>query len=219
MTEPVPLDQACILGHAQPVAREFGFACKRHYTWIDRTLRQIEELFALLEDVLIPGPGGDIRSGTRVGSPAPGRVEVMAITDPRAKTPIDLDDPDDVPDLPGTLASWARLIVEERQTTDTIHGDVSTSVRVLHRERGWISQQRWLDDYAFELAAIHRAVARAVGDSLWPRPIGKCPNDGSPLFNTIGVDEITCRRCRATWTGVHLARLLLIFEQEKAGAR
>jgi hypothetical protein len=217
----VPLDQACILGHAEPVEREFGFACKRHYHWIDRTLRQIEELFALLPDVLLPAVGGDGRSGTRVGSPAPGRVEVMAITDKRAKTPIDLRaEPDregvrDVPDLPGTLASWARLVVEERATTDELTGAVSQSIRVLRRERLWIARQEWLDDYAGEMGELHRAVARAVGEDMWPRPVGRCPNDQAPLYNTIGLDEITCRKCRTTWAGVHIARLRLIFEQEQ----
>lgn len=204
----------CVLGHQDPVEAFAGYACKRHFHWILDTLREIETLASLLDDVLLPGPSGDTRSGTRVGSPAPGSVAVMALTDPRAKTPIDLEGDDDVPDMPGTLASWARLVVEERETTDQLTGDVSQSVRVLRRERGWIVQQAWVDDYAFELGAVHRAVARAVGDSMWPRPVGRCPNCRCPLFNTIGLDEITCRKCRTTWAGVALVRLRLIFEIE-----
>jgi hypothetical protein len=87
-----------------------GHACRRHYHWIAATLREIEELFALTGCVLIPGPGGDGRGATRVDSPAPGRIEVMALTDPRARAPLA---DDDIPDLPGTLASWARMVVEE----------------------------------------------------------------------------------------------------------
>lgn len=207
----VPLDEQCILGHADPVKSEFGYACRRHYHWIDRTLQQIEELFALLDDVILPGPGGDGRSGTRVGSPAPGRVEVMAITDKRARAAIE---PGDIPDLPGTLASWARLVVEERQTSDELTGHVAQSLRVLRRERMWIAGQDWLDDYAGEMAELHRAAARAVGDTMWPRPIGHCPNCGAPMYPTIGVDEAHCRRCKSTWTGIALARLRLIHEQE-----
>jgi hypothetical protein len=52
------------------------------------TLREIEELFALTGCVLIPGPGGDGRGATRVDSPAPGRIEVMALTDPRARASV-----------------------------------------------------------------------------------------------------------------------------------
>jgi hypothetical protein len=211
----VPMSD-CVLGHVEPVEAFIGYACRRHFHWINDTLREIETLSALLDDVLIPGPGGDTRSGTRVGSPAPGSVAVMALTDSRAKTPIDLDSDDDVPDMPGTLGSWARMVVEERDTTDQLTGDVTQSVRVLRRERAWIAQQPWIDDYVFELAVVHRALARAVGDSMWPRPIGKCPNDQASLYNTIGLDEVHCRRCGATWAGVHLARLRLIFEQQEA---
>jgi hypothetical protein len=211
LTEP-----ACVLGHVDPVEAFIGYACKRHYHHLGDTLREIETLAGLLDAVLLPGPGGsDVRvSGGGYGSPAPGRLAVMAITDARAKTPIDLDEEGAVPDMPGTLASWARIVVEERATTDLLTGDVSQSVRVLRRERKWIAAQAWLDDYAFELVAVHRALAAAVGDTMWPRPVGKCPNCGAPLFNTIGLDEIHCRRCKSTWTGVHLARLRLIHDQE-----
>ena len=206
----------CILGHAEHAERFTGYLCKRHYHWIDRTLCQIEELFALAGDVLLPGPTGDSRHGTRFGSPAPGRVEVMALTDRRARgIGINTQD-DDIPDLPGALASWARMVVEERETTDQLTGDVAQSVQVLRRERMWIAQQEWIDLYAEELGDLHRAVARAVGDTMWPRPIGKCPNCGTPMYPMIGVDAARCRRCKTTWTGVHLARLRLIFEQQEA---
>lgn len=219
------LDTDCILGHADHAERFAGYACKRHYHWINDTLYQIGELFALLDDVRLPGPASDIRSGTMDGSPAPGRVEVMALTDPRAKTPIDLDGEDDVPDLPGSLSSWAVMVIHEQTEDDLdarerrvamIDGTVVRSVSFLRRERMWIAAQPWLDDYVSELAALHRAVALAVGDSMWPRPIGKCPNDQAPLYNTVGLDQVTCRRCKATWSGVHLARLRLIHEREAA---
>lgn len=228
----VPLDEACILGHPKAVEREFGYACRRHYHWIDRTLRQIEELFALLDDVLIPGPGGDGRSGTRVGSPAPGRVEVMAITDKRVAgrkipmTPYLNSDGrgglesngDDVPDLPGSLASWARMVVEERNATDELDGFVAESIRVLRRERLWIARQEWLDDYVNGyggLVELHRAVARGVGTSMWPEPLGPCLNCDAPLYPTIGVDEVTCRKCKSSWEGPHYLRLRLIHEQQR----
>lgn len=210
------LDSDCILGHADHAERFAGYACKRHYHWINDTLYQIGELFALLDDVRLPSANGDGRSATRVGSPAPGRVEVMALTDPRAKTPVDLDGEDDIPDLPGSLASWAGLVIEERSIDGALIGtDVTSSVRFLRRERMWIAGQPWLDDYVSELASLHRAVALAVGDSMWPRSIGRCPNDQAPLYYTAGLDEVTCRRCKATWAGVHLARLLLILERDR----
>lgn len=223
----------CILGHPDHAERFAGYACKRHYHWIDRTLQQIEELFALTDDVLVKvssAMSGDGRGGTQTGSPAPGRLDVIAFTDPRLVPRAEhlnwYENSDgrgglesnggQVRDLPGSLAQWARMVVEERDATDELSGCVTESVRVLRRERHWIARQAWLDDYVAELAELHRDVARAVGDTMWPQPIGKCPNDQAPLYNTIGVDSVTCRRCKATWSGVHLARLRLIHEQDKA---
>lgn len=208
----------CLMPHPEPVEAFVGYLCRRHYGWIDRTLAEIIELFAVLPEVLIPGPGGDGRSATRVGSPAPGRVEVMALTDPRGIHEW-IDDPDAIPDVPGALGLWVRIMGEEREEwaekgLARWDGTLVSSVRILRAERIWVAQQAWVDDYLGELEELHRHVARGAGTTLWPEPVGKCPNDGAPLFNTIGVDEITCRRCRFTWSGVALARLRLIFEQE-----
>jgi hypothetical protein len=217
-TEPaklVPLDEACVLGHPEPAERYVGYACRRHYHWIDRTLAEIVELFALLDDVLLPGPanGGD-RHATRDGSPAPGRVEVMALTDKRARGIGDSTQRDDIPDVPGTLYGWVRVLIEERGVTDDQDGTVTGSIRLLRHERHWIANQDWLDIFAEEITDLHRAVARGVGDSMWPRSIGKCPNCGTPMYPTIGADEAHCRKCKSSWTGIALARLRLIHEQE-----
>lgn len=211
----VALDTDCILDHGEHVDRYIGFLCRRHYGWLGSMLTEIEELGALLPDVLLPGPSGAERRGTNVESPAPGRLEVMALTDRRAKTPIDLEAPDDIPDFPGTLASWARMVAEERERGDDLGAaTIAGSVRMLRGERQWIAQQPWVDDYARELHDLHRSLARAVGDSMWPKSIGDCPNCGTALYNTIGVDVVVCRRCAAQWSGVHLARLRFIHEQE-----
>jgi len=230
----IPLDERCVLGHPEPVERYVGYLCRRHYHWVDRTLQQIEELYALLPDVLIPGPGGDGRGSKQVGSPAPGRIEIMALTDPRNSgtarpmTPYLNSDGrgglesngDAVPDFPGQLASWAQMLIEERPlenedgTPITFNGTVSESVKLLRRERHWIASQEWVDEYTGELHDLHRAVARGVGDSMWPKPIGKCPNCGTAMYPTIGADVAHCRRCKSSWTGVNLARLRLIHEQE-----
>lgn len=213
----------CILGHAEPVEAFVGSACRRHYGWILDTLREIETLAPLLPEVILPGTGVGIRGGTMVDSPAPGRIDVMAITD-RRNRPLGLPMTPDRNLVPstGTLESngedeidiiaevlgWCQIVIDELPTAR------GYGLVMLRNERKWIAQQPWLDDYVESLAKVHRALARAVGDSLWPRPVGKCPNCQAPLFNTIGLDEIHCRRCRSTWAGVHLARLRLIHEQE-----
>lgn len=238
--EPVPIEEACVLGHPEPTERFVGFACRRHYHWIDRTLAQIEELFALLDDVVthVSGPHfGDSRYGTREGSPAPGRIDIMAITDPRIagrSFPMSYDcnsdgkgglepNGDDVPDVPGSLVQWCRAVIEEQNDDDwkrrdkrlaTLDGTVTGSIRTLRAERMWIAQQAWLDLFCEEIEELHRAVAQGAGETMWPRSIGKCPNCQAPLYVTVGIDEVSCRKCKSAWSGEHLARLRLIHEQE-----
>lgn len=227
-TEPIPLDRACTLGHAEPAERFIGYACRRHYHWIDRTLAQIEDLLALLGDVIVPGPVGDGRGSTPDGSPAPGRIEIMVLTDRRnaGRNPpmtyernwngrtLESNGRDDALDVAGVLGGWLRIVVEERPLELDGFVTLTRIIRTLRNERQWIAQQEWLDLYCEELADVHRQVAMAVGDTMWPRPIGKCPNCQNALYPTVGVDEVTCRRCRSSWTGVALARLRLIHEQE-----
>lgn len=204
----IPLEERCVLAHDEPAKRYLGLLCGRHYHRILNRLREIEELFALKDEAMLPGPGGDGRHATRFGSPAPGRIELMEITDQRMTIA------DDVPDLPGVLAQWVRMVCEERDLDDQLTGDVTQSVRILRREHKWIAAQPWVDDYDGELHDLHRAIARGIGASMWPESIGLCPNCGAKLYPTLGVDAVTCRRCTAQWTGVDLARLRLIHEQE-----
>lgn len=205
----------CVLAHADPhVEAKQGRLCSRHFGWILDTLREIEQLWALRGHVLLPGPAGDTRHGTRDGSPAPGNVTVMALSDRRNPAPLQ---PGDVPDVPGTLLSWYRLVAEELPIRDMPERiTVVGLLHALHRERRWIARQPWVDDYANELHDLHRALAGATGAGLWAEACGTCPNCQSRLYPTIGIDEITCRRCKTSWAGVHLARLRLVFEKENA---
>ena len=203
---------ACILGHAEATPRFIGFACSRHYRWIDATLVQIEELFALRGLLVIPGSGSGGIMPLGFESAPPGRLDIMAITDRRAHGLTGADG--EIPDLPGALTQWARMVVEEMALDDELSGIVAQSVRVLRRERKWIVQQPWVDLFAEEMGDLHRALARATGAGMWPQPIGHCPNCGAAMYPTIGVDEARCRRCRTTWRGRDLARLRLIHEQE-----
>lgn len=206
----------CVISHTDHEEPYVGRVCRRHYHWIDDVLRQILELYVLLPDVIQPGSGpADGRPSGAVFAPAPARLDVLAITDRRAKTPIDLE-PGEIPDLPGTLSSWAERVRTERGGLE-LDGTVTCSVRYLRRERHWIAQQPDVTDLVLELDWLHRGIAHAVGDTMWPRPIGVCPNCQTKLYNSpskSGIDEVTCRKCKTTWRGVDLARLRLIHEQE-----
>lgn len=257
----VPPEQACVLPHGeQPAERAVGLLCRRHFGELDGRLREIEMLFALRDEVIVPGPAaGAPVSGGGFGSPAPGRIELMEITDPRMSVA------EELPDVLGVLAGWVRCVFEERDwlppgeapsKVPMLHGPVcevrfcghascvvirnawrrlyarrgdwefrdgawrlpgtmSWMVQLLRRERVWIAGQDWVDAYVSELRDVHRALARATGASMWAEPVGRCPNCRTPLFNDPGgADVVTCRRCRASWSGVAWLRLRLIFEQE-----
>lgn len=216
--------------------REFGVICRRHYHWIDNTLTQIVELAAL---VPYHNPVGEQqRSGTPDGSPAPGNLDAMALTDRRNTSPRpngDREDMDhkrnwngrelesngaDVPDVVGTLASHALVVAAERDPQpDGYHPNVMESVRMLRKHRHWIAQQGWLvEAYAEDLELVHRQLAAVTRAGKWPESIGTCPNCGTRLYVTVGVDQISCRRCKAQWSGVDLVRLRLILEDQERGA-
>ena len=229
------LEGDCVLDHGEHVERHVGLLCRRHYHWIDATLIQLEELFALRGAVVAPGSAGGDRVGAAVESSVPGRLGVMALTDRRAQ--FWREDDDAIPNVPGALESWLRLVEEERGVkllpfqravfAVDRRGCVvpaaglvrwrlplTVTIRLLRRERHWIAAQPWIDDYVSDLAELHLALARGIGDSMWPKPIGQCPNCRRKLYVTVGVDAVTCKRCKASWEGVHLARLRLMFEQE-----
>lgn len=87
----------------------------------------------------------------------------------------------------------------------------------LRKHRHWIAQQPWAPKFLAALELAHRSLARAAGDSMWAKPIGKCPNCQIKLYNQPrddGLDMVTCPRCETVWTGVHLMRLRLIHKQE-----
>jgi Zn-finger nucleic acid-binding protein len=226
--EVIPEDEACVLGHPEPVKRYVGLVCRRHYSFLADTLTQIIELAALVNDVLQPNTGQiDGPRSNDIDAPAPLRLHVAALTDPRTEQADDWwDEPDIIPNVMRAMAGWVVLIAEETRdeqpgtTTDDYRelATVTTYCHFLTKHRHWIARQEWLSSYVQELTAIHRVIASSVGDSMWPRSIGPCPNCKTKLYNEIGIDAVTCRRCRTTWTGVHLVRLRLILERKRWAA-
>lgn len=213
----------CVIGHkGEHREAKYGLLCGRHFHGINDTLNEITELYAYRSIVLLPGPGNSgERHGTRDGSPAPGRVSVMALGDLRNGSDWH-DDPDAVPSVIGSLYGWIRLMAEEREDAKLlrVEGTLSAVIGVLKREKHWLAAFSGVDDYIADLAALHRHVASAVGETMWPRSIGKCPNCAASLYVTPGVDAVTCRKCESEWRDrVSLARLQLIHEQDAAKAK
>lgn len=235
----IPPEQRCVLGHNEPAKRYIGLLCTRHYHWCYNTLDEISQLYALLPEVILPGPSGQERHGTSVEAPAPGRLDVMAITEMRDDLRSTRDPGDelwfegcaDIPKLIPALQSWISTIVEEREIQPpespwvqrrerwVLPDTLAECVRILRREQRWISRQLWVDDYMAELGKLHRALATAVGDTMWPKPLGKCPNCAASLYPTVGVDQVSCSKCGSVWAGKSLIRLRLILEQDEEAKR
>jgi hypothetical protein len=219
-----PLDTDCALPHPDHADRYVGLLCRRHYAWIDRTLAEIETLYALLPSVMLPGPSGNERRGTQTGSPAPGNLDAMCVTDrratvniPRAKLDKAVADDAFVPDVVGTLRDLVLRVGDERDLDLSGYwGYLTQSVAVLRGQRHWLAAQDWVAEYCDDLAQLHRALAAATRAGLWPQPLGRCPNCDRPLYVTIGVDEITCSKCRASWHGAAFARLRFMLDRKGA---
>ncbi len=269
----VPLEEACVLPHPERTRRKYGLTCHRHYHWLGNTLNEMVELYALLPETILPGPGGDGRAATKVDGPAPMRLEIVALTESverggsrgeahgggRDREEVLWDEEPDIDRIIPALASWVATVHEELGITEpdwvptkslapacerqcqhgtcvyvrsagrtslksgdfTFHSgrwrireSLVELAHILKRERSYIVEQDWVDEYAAQLTLLHRQLATAAGETMWPRSIGRCPNCQTSLFNTIGVDEVECRKCRSVWRGVHLARLMLIHEQD-----
>ena len=197
---------ACVLPHPEPEDAAIGYLCRRHYNRIGQVLTQITELSAL-QPYLNPRSGESKMGGPTIHSPAPGNLHTAALTDRRAR-----NDGDDIPNPGEALYGWCRMVEEENQAP-LRSGTIAGMCNYLHAHRHWIAQQSWCDDYAQDLDHLHRALAQGAGDTMWPKPVAACMTPGcggekpTPLYNTIGVDSLSCPRCKRTYSGLDLVRL------------
>lgn len=227
-------DEACVMPHTDPAARFVGQLCRRHYNRIGQVLTQITELSAL-QPWYNPVTGSGQMGGTVIHSPAPGNLYTMSLNDRRATWKAAAEhsyahESDEIPDVAETLYGWARMVEDEAPTAKPLRGvfisspngrsstrvlPITTLAIYLHHHRHWISQQSWIEDYALDLDALHRALARGAGDSMWPKPIGLCATIGceAKLYVTVGLDQVSCRRCKRVYEGADLVRLRVINDE------
>lgn len=206
-----------------------GVLCRRCYSRIRERLEQIDEIYPMLAEVLVPAPKTKARMAYAMYAPgsAPGRLDVMALTDRRAgpaqQPPSEHADPDEAPvyEVLSILGSWVARIDATRPQPELsanrrlIMNDLTT---ILRREQHWIAGQPWVDTFLGALELVQRELARATGAGMWPKPIGHCPNCQAPMeHHWETAMSATCRRCHTTWSGLALMRLRLIHEQEANG--
>ena len=93
-----------------------------------------------------------------------------------------------------SLEGWCRIVIEERDftwppPTDTVWGRLATACEFLWRHSAWILTQPWVDEFAAEVQALHRALRNAVEpDNRWRRTGIPCGVDD--CASTMWVDSL-----------------------------
>lgn len=166
MTAALTTDQPCVLGcrtHAgDPFPAQHGYlTCDRCTGRLIDALRELVDLYGLLDDALLPG---STNTGTRAspgyGSRSPARDAVLALTDSRT-TALEDGDPRSVLDI---LASWADNVREDvgmvpREITSEIRRDVTRLLGWLE----WTSAQPWAARVDKRVTELRDQVAALVG--------------------------------------------------------
>jgi hypothetical protein len=208
-----------------------GYTCSPCFDRLAQQLNDIQreaELLTATPSLAAPTGG---RGGTLAAHRAPARVDALALADTRTNTDSAI----------GVLATWARIVREDRALTPpdriTLPGECAT----LTRHLDWIAAQPWIDEFATQLGDLLARLRRANPDTLRARTIGRCPQPdcGGPIRrrpqqHTMWRDEgdrctahaiqlhdgpAYCGRCRATWEGPDMARLALILERQEREAK
>lgn len=231
----------CVLTHGRdangepmPQQADCGFLCEKHRRRLDRTAREIRELWIDLQFIDQAGSAPkDEAPKTRhlksAEAPAPANLEVLSLRDPRsAQTPIlpnpavrfhEGDTSTPIPSVLAVVASWVQLVAEERPLTVKLPASVVAQLALLERHHDWMAQQPWIDDYVTEFGELRKALAAALRDHTH-RVIGRCrlPMEsrdmcGGALLEENGGDTIMCGECGARWsTPQERARLALSLE-------
>jgi hypothetical protein len=122
--------------------------------------------------------------------------------------------------VPGTLASLAHLVAEERDIRPPATRDVAELVRWLDGQMDWITRQELVADFYRDLRDLQAQLRPVTGDRR--ARIGTCPNTvdgesehprecGAPLHAPTRGDSISCGSCGRVWhrpEWEHLGKML-----------
>ncbi|MCK2237724.1 MULTISPECIES: hypothetical protein [unclassified Crossiella] len=206
---------ACVLGcrtaSGTPWLAQHGYlTCDPCATELRSALGEIVDLYALLDDALIPGTTGP--TGTRgapgFGSRSPANDAVIVATDIRTRH----EEEGDPHSVLAVMSSWADNIIEytgapERSGPATVAGEV----RVIIKHLDFVTKQLWVVDLAEEIYALQRQLLATLGLQERSVPVGTCPARvpdpgsahlvvcGQQLRVRLHSERITCRSCGAAW--------------------
>lgn len=247
MTEAV----LCIAGHRRPARSLEGLLlCDRHLADIGHALDEITVFHRLLRfEAQLPRgrSGGDAEvHAKQPHAPAPTRLDLMALMDPRTG-PMTTDA--DLPYVPRELEVWTDHIAVMREITPPppkvmirraqwlagkAGGDWEWSLAQartevmsawLRRHHRWLAGQEMVTDYREHLHRIRSKVAKAVGMEP-PPPFAHCyamagdplTECGGPLWQPEDARAVTCGRCGRVYAGTDLVRLRVVAASPETAA-
>ena len=199
----------CPLPHQHPARLDDGYTiCRHHQTRLREDLTAAALVLDDLHQLLVtPAPidGNDIRAA-KTDAPAPCRLDILDLTDPRSDTP-----------AVHVLASWCLLVAEERHLA-TLPRTPPHQARWLTLHLDWLARHPAANDAATELHDVWRWLRTAAGLAP-PPPLFTCPvihpdtdaECGGPVYPSPYTFAVRCAACGETWDGqMALRRLGLV---------
>jgi hypothetical protein len=201
------VDGDCILPHRTwHVPASAGHVCRwcvdRHKTW----LREITDLYATLQHVILPGSVPDNTADHKhvkgAEAPAPIRLEAWALLYDTARLH-STGKPSDLPDIPSVLCGWAQNLFDDTYQGTTAPSALSGAAAALYAQAETVARRPWVDEYDADLGWCRDALRRVHGVSDNPRPVGRCPSlngAGIPCGGALWPDRsgamaVQCARC------------------------
>ncbi|MEU6267678.1 hypothetical protein [Saccharopolyspora shandongensis] len=213
----------CVVTHCERAAHYSAWVCDACVLRVSEQLREIGELWLELDAAPAYGVGDGQPRARGKKRPAPGRLDVIAATDPRsvpyALGPDDVDG--DVRSVPGTLRGLAEWITEEFVGVDVLSGvdvGVTDLVRYILIRLPQAACRQWFDELASDVAELHAQMLRLTGRGEAKTSLASCPACGGTL-RYVGekgsVLAVECGTCVRRYSGLELVEL----GQQKANER
>ena len=160
-------------------------------------LLELEQILPNLPDLLVTAPPSDHndRRAARTDAPAPCRLDVLDLMDPRSDTP-----------ALALLQLWADNITEGRQFK-TSPDEPAHQVRFMLTNLDWMARHDTADEAARDIHQARVWLDRRAG--LNEPPMFLCPvvhpgaegECGGPVYAQPAEFGVKCARCHSTWDG------------------
>jgi hypothetical protein len=196
-----PTTGLCVIDHGldadgQPrhVGATDGQLCAGHRFDLDQVCRDISELWFDLAFMVEPNRGAGV--GRRaVGAAPPVPIDVVSAALRDHRNPNADVSKGDIPSVPGVVASFAQLLIEERHLTQLVHvpaeaviygtgpftavhrpahvverligpRSMIAQLDLLFRHNDWIAEQDWAVNYWRQMTDVRDALRVKVGDDV-----------------------------------------------------